>query len=936
MASRRPEKLPTVRVRFAELGAIASRLEQEVCLKEDQSNDCMPTCTTSYNSLTIRDGRSREQEHVGSLEDKPRRGMLSLPQGYKRSGFAGRVEQSLVQPVSGSETEYMIADHLSALEIRLSNLLSRNEDGTQVDAVMELQQQLKEACENVVTEQVHKAHSSDTLQLLWKSGYHQVIEWLRKSVGDSNILSTFLEDACQFYQKLITTIQEKSRFTIMAYNPLLTYSRADKRTRIAILLCHKCYMCLGDLARYQQQHHSIADFGLARKFYMKAQVLVPKNGLAYNQLAITAALAKRKLDAVYYYMRSLAVSQPFINAREKLMVLFEDARRRHKYIIEKQRETTKQSVKLDKKDYKRRQLHQQQKKFVCVNDVKEVWVFPSHTVTGDGQEVNMKETSSESKDMAVSMAQTDSAESLTSLKLNQLNKQVTARFILLHGLLFTKVAVDQFDVLLSDFLGDIQLLWSSAHFNADWQTVAQMTAMCLFSVWNASHMSGTGGEALKFKAETLGLSVAQVTLSVVTRLIGNYKKEKLAVILEPAVRFLPSLSVWADVFLEDHKTWLCAGRQEVQSFLSSFRKLLNCFLGVADPTDRTNHKHVILPVDCLLSGFVPLQEIHSKKVTRLEQSDSSSLTLQKLLELADLLCTVEPPLLSFNRESYEYVDVQLEVEKPVTVDKDQATLPTEAVLSGEESDDILEEFDNANESVEDEFDNSDENVELMTGKGKEDVPSVEVGVGELIARKRELAAQMAQQKKREEDIREIVERQRTQRQEQTQIQPKFLVPDTNCFIDRLLLIEQIAKVQTYTLAIPLVVFNELDGLAKGLEIPANVQQAEKVMKNAMASSTFITHCFKSKRQNVSLLTSSGNLLNTSTFRLQDNSVQGNNDDIILESSIQLNDRTRRQSKYGSIQKVVLLTDDRNLRVKALARNIAVCNIELFFKLARIV
>lgn len=36
----------------------------------------------------------------------------------------------------------------------------------------------------------------------------------------------------------------------------------------------------------------------------------------------------RKLDCVYYYMRSLAASNPFLSARESLMQLFDDAARK--------------------------------------------------------------------------------------------------------------------------------------------------------------------------------------------------------------------------------------------------------------------------------------------------------------------------------------------------------------------------------------------------------------------------------------------------------------------------------------------------------------------------------------------------------------------------------------------------------------------------------
>lgn len=37
---------------------------------------------------------------------------------------------------------------------------------------------------------------------------------------------------------------------------------------------------------------------------------------------------RRKLDAVYFYMRSLAASNPFITARESLMTLFEEVRKK--------------------------------------------------------------------------------------------------------------------------------------------------------------------------------------------------------------------------------------------------------------------------------------------------------------------------------------------------------------------------------------------------------------------------------------------------------------------------------------------------------------------------------------------------------------------------------------------------------------------------------
>lgn len=37
---------------------------------------------------------------------------------------------------------------------------------------------------------------------------------------------------------------------------------------------------------------------------------------------------RRKLDAVYYYMRSLAASNPILTAKESLMSLFEETKRK--------------------------------------------------------------------------------------------------------------------------------------------------------------------------------------------------------------------------------------------------------------------------------------------------------------------------------------------------------------------------------------------------------------------------------------------------------------------------------------------------------------------------------------------------------------------------------------------------------------------------------
>lgn len=45
-------------------------------------------------------------------------------------------------------------------------------------------------------------------------------------------------------------------------------------------------------------------------------------------LVVCFFLQRRKLDAVYYYMRSLAASNPILTAKESLMSLFEETKRK--------------------------------------------------------------------------------------------------------------------------------------------------------------------------------------------------------------------------------------------------------------------------------------------------------------------------------------------------------------------------------------------------------------------------------------------------------------------------------------------------------------------------------------------------------------------------------------------------------------------------------
>ena len=53
---------------------------------------------------------------------------------------------------------------------------------------------------------------------------------------------------------------------------------------------------------------------------------------------VMLCLQKHKLDAVYYYMRSLSATNPFLSAREGLNQLFDEARKKVSLIVPHKKE----------------------------------------------------------------------------------------------------------------------------------------------------------------------------------------------------------------------------------------------------------------------------------------------------------------------------------------------------------------------------------------------------------------------------------------------------------------------------------------------------------------------------------------------------------------------------------------------------------------------
>ncbi|CAN6816812.1 unnamed protein product [Brassica oleracea] len=146
---------------------------------------------------------------------------------------------------------------------------------------------------------------------LWKLHYKHIDEF-RKGVKTDypathmKAFKMFLLRAAEFYRNLISKVEESG------------------------FLCHRFYICLGDLERYKEQylktHEHPLNWSTAASYYLEAAKSWPDSGNPHNQLAVLATYVGDEFLALYHCVRSLAVKEPFPGASNNLLLLFEKNR----------------------------------------------------------------------------------------------------------------------------------------------------------------------------------------------------------------------------------------------------------------------------------------------------------------------------------------------------------------------------------------------------------------------------------------------------------------------------------------------------------------------------------------------------------------------------------------------------------------------------------
>lgn len=218
--------------------------------------------------------------------------------------------------------------------------------------VQELYHKARASYENIIVNNYEIVGLQEVEFSLWKLHYKHIDEFRKRirqanaekrkietQEGDSSAaqdidnhiegFKSFLSEATEFYQELTKKLRRScglpGELLLCKIGRISLPLAPMKQCQYA---CHRFLICLGDLARYGElcKTQDACKWSLAATYYFEASRIWPDSGNPHNQLALLATYTGDPFLALYHCVRSLAVKEPFPDAWNNLMLLFEENR----------------------------------------------------------------------------------------------------------------------------------------------------------------------------------------------------------------------------------------------------------------------------------------------------------------------------------------------------------------------------------------------------------------------------------------------------------------------------------------------------------------------------------------------------------------------------------------------------------------------------------
>uniref|UniRef100_A0A1I8ATU0 PINc domain-containing protein n=1 Tax=Steinernema glaseri TaxID=37863 RepID=A0A1I8ATU0_9BILA len=783
---------------------------------------------------------------------------------------------------------------------------------------------------------INYTYVKKTDTFMWKQCFYGPIEALRtasnttKKCGKEfrNILIDFVDNSLKFYENLLHTIEEKVQFKIIDYlywpngvpsEDMLSCAvvnggaktSANKDIKLALVLIHRQMISIGDLHRYKAMIRGNKDYSSCRLWYSKSAQLYPSNGRCYNQLALIAMYAHRYLDTVFFYARAISAKYAIETARHPLDAAFNE-----------------QHLRVDtyKNDVNERLGSGSTQITTTVERNDEIWILPDN----GAKSTRLSEVDSEKSDYFAN-------EPVTSLY-----KWAIAYTLHAAGLIATKIGMERYENVSERAVCLLRALLDRAQCPLTALQLVQIASIFIYCVHvNALKKAPEDGtcSAQQQVAVQMILTFWSLLMEPIIKnldsLEGYLKGEPVDPKVSRVIPALSTISAWMSTpFVKD----VYAGMPSLESFHTPlvkvetwqvFAKLANELsrlvasgvmgLQSTSQSPRTGDAiEVVLPETIFMSSFCNVFPSEPQSVclvktncSVLENADSSLLSLHarfsNILSAAEFLDGSELRCFQFDSKSQSFVcpgEFSEEEDDPVTPRKNSVVEPPV-------------------------IDHSSPTV----------VTENQV-ISEL------------ERKKRENKLREQM-RAADSTKPTLEVRPEYLVPDTNTFIDHLASLKKIIESKRFTTLVPTTVIAELTGLSQpAANLLANtkpghmgatdIDHIDWVSEQARLAVQYLRNVSESRTPGIYTITSNGNRqpsLNFVTEELpRSDDKKAVNDDRILSCCVQFEAKMSSSTEpaEGTLKRrVVLLTEDRALKIKAITMQVPCRTIPNFVEWSRL-